>query len=72
MKIWKFDGKNFALWKEMMQDVLTIRRQVEEIFQSDKLASMLAEEWRSMDEIANNVYFSIAKEMSTFSRWEKL
>ena len=30
-EIRKFDGKNFALWKEMMQDVLVQRRQIEAI-----------------------------------------
>ena len=69
MEIRKFDGKNFALWKKMMQDVLLIRRQVEAIRHSDKPPSMSAEEWRSMDEIARstirmhlakNVYFSMA------------
>ena len=62
-------------------DVGWVRRQVEAIRQSGKLASMLAEEWRSADEIsrstirmhlAENVCFSIAKEMTTFSLWEKL
>ena len=52
VEIRKFDGKNFALWKEMMQDVLIIKRQVEAIRHNEKLASMIAEEWRSLDEIA--------------------
>ena len=81
VEIRKFDGKNFALWKEMMQDVLIIRRQVEAIRHSEKPASMSTDEWRSMDEIARstirmhlaeNVYFSMAKETTTFSLWEKL
>ena len=44
VEIRKFDGKNFALWKEMMQDVLIIRRQVEAIRHSEKPASMMVEE----------------------------
>ena len=52
VEILKFDGKKFALSKEMMQDVLIIRRQVEVIPHSEKLASMKTEEWRSIDEIA--------------------
>ena len=36
IEIRKFDDKNFALWKEMMQDVLIIRRQVEAIQHSEK------------------------------------
>ena len=81
VEIRKFDGKNFALWKERMQEVLIIRRQAEAICQSDKPTSMSAEEWRSMDEIerstirmhlAENVYFSMAKETTGFSLWEKL
>ena len=36
VEIRKFDDKNFALWKEMMQDVLIMRRQVEAIQHSEK------------------------------------
>ena len=65
----------------MMQDVLIIRRQVEVIRHSEKHASMIIEEWKSIDKIsrstihmhlANNVYFSMAKETTTFKLWEKL
>ena len=81
VEIRKFDGKNFAMWKEMMQDVLIIRRQVEAIRHNEKPESMKAEEWRSLDEIARstirmhlaeNVYFSMAKETRAHSLWEKL
>ena len=81
VEIRKFDGKNFALWKERMQEVLIIRRQAEAICQSDKPTSMSAEEWRSMDKITRstirmhltkNFYSSMAKETTTFSLWEKL
>ena len=80
VEIRKFDRKNFALWKEMMEDVLVIQRQVEAIRHSKKYASMSAKEWRSMDEIARstiqmhlveNVYFSMAKETTAFSLLEK-
>ena len=76
----KFDGKNFSLWKEMMQDVLIIRRQVEAIRHSEKSISMTIEEWKSIDEIARStirmhlakiIYFSMAKETTTFKLWEK-
>ena len=40
VEIRKFDGKNFALWKEMMHDVLIIKKQVEAIRHSEKPASM--------------------------------
>ena len=81
VEIRKFDGKNFALWNEMMQDVLIIWRQVEAIHQSNKPMSMSVEDRRSMDEIAcstirmhlaENVYFNMAKETTTFTFWEKL
>ena len=81
IEIKKFDGKNFALWKEMMQDVLIIRRQVEAIRHSKKPTLMTIEEWKSIDEItrstirmhlAENVYFSMAKETTTFKLWETL
>ena len=69
VEIRKFDGKNFALWKEMMQDVLIIRRQIKHIGHNEKLASMPTAEWRPIDEIAcstiqmhmaENVYFNMA------------
>ena len=65
----------------MMQDVLIIQRQVEAIRHSRKHATMSAEEWKSIDEIAHstiqmhlveNVYFSMAKKMIAYSLWEKL
>ena len=80
IEIQKLDCKNIALWKEMMQDVLIIQRQVEAIWHN-KLTSMIAEELCSLEEIAKstihmhlaeNVYFSMAKEMMTFTLWEKL
>ena len=54
VEIRKFDGKNFAIWKEMMQDMLIIRRQVEAIQHSGKPASMSSKEWRSIDEITRS------------------
>ena len=80
VEIWKFDGKNFDLWKQMMQDTI-IRRQIEALRHSEKLASMTTEEWPLLDEIARstlrmylaeNVYFSMAKEKTTFSLGEEL
>ena len=71
IEIRKFHGKNLAQWKEMMQDVLIIRRQVEAINHNKKPASMTIEEWKSINEIARstirmhlaeNIYFSMTKE----------
>ena len=65
----------------MMQDVLIVQRQIEAIQHNNKPASMIVEEWRSLDEIARstiqmhlteNVYFSMAKETSAYTLWEKL
>ena len=81
VEIRKFDGKNFVLWKEIMQDVLIIQHRIEAIWHNTKPASMTEEEWRSLDEIARltiqmylaeNVYFSIAKETSAYALCEKL
>ena len=44
VEILKFDDKKFVLWKEMMQDVLIIQRQVEAIWHNTKPASMTVEE----------------------------
>ena len=81
VEIRKFAGINFALWKEMMQDVMIIQCQIEAIRHNNKPTSMATNEWRSLDEIARstiwmhlteNVYFSMAKETTTFALWEKL
>ena len=80
IEIRKFDDKNFVMWKEMMQDVVIIRRQVEAIRHNEKPASMTIKEWTSIDEIARsirmhvaeNFYFNMAKETTTFSLWEKV
>ena len=62
-----------------MQDVLIIRRHVEAIRHRKKHASMTSEERKSIDGIARstirmhlaeNVYFSMAKETTTFTLWE--
>ena len=64
-----------------MQDVLIITRHVKVIRHNNKSAVMMTEEWRSLDEIARstiqmhlaeNVYFSMAKESTAFALWEKL
>ena len=77
----KFDEKNFALWKEMIQDVLVQRRQIEAIRHSKTSAGKTPEEWKSVNELARstirmhlveNVYFSIAKEKTAFELWEQL
>ena len=44
VEIRKFDGKNFALWKEMVQDVLIILRQIEAIRHNNKAISMITDE----------------------------
>ena len=76
MGIRKFDGTIFARWKEMMQDMLIIRCQVEAIHHNNMPTSMTIEEWCSLDEIARltirmhmaeNVYFSMAKKRSTYA-----
>ena len=81
VEIRKFDGKNFTLWKEMMQDVLIIRSQIEAIRHNNKPASMIADKWCSLDKIARStirmhlvekVYFNMAKDTTTFSMWEKV
>ena len=43
-EIKKFEGKKFALWKEMMQDVLIIICQIEAIGHNNKPGSMTVEE----------------------------
>ena len=62
VEIRKFDGKNFALWKEMMQDVLIIRRQVKvfrynETYFNENLNVEIAHSTIWMH-LAENVYFN--------------
>ena len=70
VEMWKFDGKNFALWKEMIQDVLIIQHQIEAIRHNNKPVAMAVDESSSPDEIARstiqmhlaeNIYFSMVK-----------
>ena len=81
VEIRKFDDKNFVLWKEMMQDVLIIRHQIEAIWHNNTPVPMAHDEWHSLDEIARlntwmhlteNVNFIMAKEKMAFTLWEKL
>ena len=67
-EIRKFDTKNFALCKEMMQDVLVP-------------SGKTLEEWKSVDEharstirmdLAEKVYLSMAKKKTAFELWENL
>ena len=76
VEIRKFDDKNFALWKEMMQDVLIIRHRIKLIRHNGKPSMMTTEDWRSLDKIARstirmhlaeNVYFIMGKESIAFA-----
>ena len=80
-EIKKFDNNCFALWKEMMQDVLIIRHQIEVNRHNNKPTTMPIEEWQSLDKFARltirmhltkNIYFGMAKETTAFALWEKL
>ena len=50
-EIIKFDRKNCVLWKEIMKDVLIIRRQIAVIRHNNTLLMMTTEEWQSLDDI---------------------
>ena len=65
VEILKFGGKNFALWKEMMQDVSIVWRQIEAI------RRQIARSTIKMH-LAENVYLSMAKEMTAYALWKKL
>ena len=52
-EIRKFNDKNFqAILKEMMQDVLITRHQIEAIRHNNKPTMITTKEWKSLDEIA--------------------
>ena len=54
-----------------MQGVLIIRRQIEAIRHREKPASILVEEWKSIDEIARSTIGCIWLKMSSISVWQR-
>ena len=81
--IMKFDGTNFNLWKEQIQDVLVQKKQLKPIARlaGAKPADMSDEDWLELDalakstirlHLAESVYFTVVSETSSHNLWKKL
>ena len=79
----KFDGNNFALWKEQMQDVLVQKKQRLPIMHATctENLGMTQIEWDELDamaratirlHLAESVYFMILECATTYGTWHKL
>ena len=75
----KFDGTNFAIWKEQIQDVLIQKGQLDPIFERPE--GMSDAEWTKLDakaksticlHLAESVYFTIVGEKTAKDVWDKL
>jgi hypothetical protein len=78
IEIRKFDGSNFALWKNQMGDVLVQRRQTR---QTKKLVDMDNDDWEELYvltmstirmHLANSVYFTALDCKNFEELWKKL
>ena len=68
-EIRKFDGSNFALWKNQMRDVLIRRRQLRSLDgEANRLEGVTNEDWEELDllamstirlHLADNMYFTV-------------
>ena len=74
----KFDGTNFSLRKEQIQDVLFLKKQLKGI--TAKPADMDAEDWNKLDalaksairlHLAESMYFTVVNEKTTHELWMK-
>ena len=69
LEIRKFDGSNFALWKNQMRDVLVQRRQMKPLGGEEKRPDDTDDDdWKELDamtmstirlHLADNVYFTV-------------
>ena len=82
MKIEKFTGKNYSLWKVQMRSLLVKQDLVLTIEgKAKKPSTMSNEDWQKIDEkamasiflsLAKNVLFNVSNEKSTKEVWDKL
>ena len=78
----KFDGTNFSLWKEQIQDVLVQKKQLKPIVGPNaKPVNMSDGDWAKLDvlakstirlHLAESVYFTVVNEMTSHNLWKKL
>ena len=80
--IGKFDGTNFSLWKEQIQDELVQKKQLKPISRpSTKPVDMSDANWAELDalakstirlHLAESVHFTVVSETTSFNMWKKL
>ena len=75
----KFDGTNFPIWKEKIQDVLIQKGQLQPLHEREE--GIIDAEWKMLDAkarstirllLAELVYFTIVGEPTTKAVWNKL
>ena len=82
LEIRKFDGSNFALWKNQMRDVLIQRRQLRPLGgEAKRPEGMTKDDWEELNllamstirlHLADNVYFTVLDCDSAEMLWTKL
>ena len=82
IEIRKFDGSNFALWKNQMRDVLVQRRQTRPLGgKTKKPDDMDDDDWEELDaltmstirlHLADSVYFTVLDSKNSEELWKKL
>ncbi|MCO5579782.1 hypothetical protein L7F22_033644 [Adiantum nelumboides] len=81
--ITKFDGTNFQLWKNQIQDVLVQKKQKLPIIYATQIEEMNLTQfqWEELDELcrstiklhlAESVYFSLLECETAYALWQKL
>ena len=82
IEIRKFDGSNFALWKNQMRDVLVQRRKTRSLgSKAKKPDDMDDDDWEELDaltmstlrlHLADSVYFIVLDSKNSKELWKKL
>ena len=82
IEIRKFDGSNFALWKNQMRDVLVQRKQTRPLGgKAKKPNDMDDDDWEELDaltmstirlHLADSVYFTVLDSQNSEELWKKL
>ena len=79
MSLRKFDGSNFNFWKELMQDYLIVKGQIDPIETENPLEGYKPNKWKKLDRIVRttikihlSVYFIVQSCSTTFKPWKRL
>eukprot|EP00253_Pinus_taeda_P007142 PITA_07142 len=81
IKIEKFNGKSFELWKLKMEDLLVDKDQSIMVDPGTKQLGVFDEEWKKLDQkekstirlcISDSVLLNVSREATTKALWDKL